>query len=157
MTHRAPRLLAALAVSGLLVAGCADEGAPIVEDTDERVEAIVHMSPTCDCCGAHAAHLDAAGYDVTLVEVEDVREIKEKVGLPGGLESCHTTLIDGYAVEGHVPAASIDRLLTARPAIDGIALAGMPAGSPGMGGTQQEPWHIESFVDGHVGPRFDTR
>lgn len=78
------------------------------------------------------------------------RHLKESVGIPPDLASCHTALIDGYVVEGHVPADAIRRLLDERPEIDGIALPGMPAGSPGMGGRRDAAWVVYAVSGGEV-------
>lgn len=156
------RLAALTAAAALLVTACsgADEVATGQSSEPEAVDAataVVYKSPTCDCCARHAAHLEASGFDVELVTVEDPRSVKDAEGVPAEVESCHTTVVGGYAVEGHVPAASIERLLAERPDSDGIGLAGMPAGSPGMGGSKSEPWDIQAFADGEVTGTFETR
>lgn len=92
----------------------------------------VHKSPTCGCCTSWVEHLRKAGFPVQVVENEDVNPIKIEVGVPPGRGSCHTALVAGYFVEGHVPVDDILRLLKERPEARGLALPGMPAGSPGM-------------------------
>lgn len=92
----------------------------------------VHRSPSCGCCGGWAGHLRSAGYVVTIIDEADLAPIKTKAGVPDALQSCHTAFIDGYVVEGHVPLEAIERMLTERPALRGIAVPGMPTGSPGM-------------------------
>jgi hypothetical protein len=123
---------------------------PAVSTVTAEGEAVVYRSETCSCCHGHVEHLEAAGWVVRDVVVADVREVKEQLGVPGPMESCHTTVVDGYFVEGHVPADVIDQLLEERPEIDGIALPGMPAGSPGMGGEQVEPFVLHAVVDGQT-------
>jgi hypothetical protein len=119
------------------------------EPSGGRVAAVIHRSPTCDCCAEHAAHLDAAGFATQQnLHADDLAAWKEAQGIPPALWSCHTTEVGGYLVEGHVPAESVRKLLEERPDVDGIALAGMPAGSPGMSGVQEGPLVIEAFVDG---------
>lgn len=90
----------------------------------------------------------AHGWTVRSIETDDMTGIKRKHNLPDGTWSCHTAVIDGYVVEGHVPLAAIEDMLASRPAIDGIALPGMPAGSPGMPGMQEAPFQILAIADG---------
>jgi hypothetical protein len=92
----------------------------------------VYKTPTCGCCKAWVEHLRAAGFEVQVQDLADVTPHKQRLGVPPRLASCHTAVVDGYVVEGHVPAADVTRLLATRPAITGIAVAGMPMGSPGM-------------------------
>ena len=99
----------------------------------------LHKNPECSCCDEHARYLGKNGFEVTVIEDEQLTAFKAKHGVPASLEGCHTTLIDGYVVEGHVPVSAIHRLLRERPKLRGIAVPGMPAGSPGMGGTRTEP------------------
>lgn len=93
----------------------------------------VYKSPTCGCCTAWIKHVRAAGYEVVAVDVEDVTPFKTKYGVPLDLASCHTGVVDGYAIEGHVPADLIDRLLREKPPqAKALIVPGMPVGSPGM-------------------------
>lgn len=92
----------------------------------------VHKSPTCGCCTLWVEHLQHAGFPVQVVETDDLAPIKAQLGVPPGRGSCHTAQVAGYFVEGHVPADDIVRLLTERPDARGLALPGMPLGSPGM-------------------------
>lgn len=92
----------------------------------------VYKSPTCGCCGDWVKHLEQNGFAVAVHDVDDVDPFKRKAGLTPQLASCHTAFVDGYAVEGHVPAADIKRLLAERPAARGLTVPGMPLGSPGM-------------------------
>jgi hypothetical protein len=92
----------------------------------------VVKSPYCGCCGQWVEYLRAEGFEVKVVEAEDVTPAAAQAGVPDDLRSCHTATIAGYAVEGHVPAADIRRLLAERPDAAGIAVPGMPIGSPGM-------------------------
>ena len=93
---------------------------------------VVYKSPTCGCCTKWVEYLQAAGMDVKTTDVDDMGTIKERFGVPGRLSSCHTGIIDGYIVEGHVPIEDIRRLLTEKPKAVGITVPGMPIGSPGM-------------------------
>jgi hypothetical protein len=103
---------------------------------------------TCGCCAAWVRHLEAAGFPVTVHEVGDTHAVSALAGVPADLHACHTARIGGYAVEGHVPAEAIGRLLAARPAVRGIAVPGMPIGSPGMEtpGKAPEPYDVIAFA-----------
>jgi hypothetical protein len=108
----------------------------------------LYKTPGCGCCDGHAAHLREHGIVVASVETPDLAQIKRQHGVPDDLAGCHTILLDGFVVEGHVPAPVILRLLRERPRIRGIALAGMPEGSPGMPGPKTGPWTIYAFGNG---------
>lgn len=109
----------------------------------------VHKDPTCGCCEAWVDHVRAAGYEARVVEVAAINAVKAKLGVPPGLRSCHTAEIDGYVLEGHVPAAAIARLLAERPKVRGLAVPGMPIGSPGMEveGRDSETYDVMAFGD----------
>lgn len=106
---------------------------------------IVHKSPTCGCCGLWVEHMQAAGFKVDVREAEDINPVKERVGVPFAKGSCHTAEIEGYFIEGHVPADDVKRLLAERPEAKGLVLPGMPAGSPGMEmpDGRTEPYTVE--------------
>lgn len=108
----------------------------------------MYKNPQCGCCGAYAQHLRRAGYQVKVIEADDLTAIKKRFGVPAQLESCHTMTVGDYVVEGHVPVKHIVRLLAEKPAIKGIALPGMPEGSPGMGGSKREPFAIYQLAPG---------
>jgi hypothetical protein len=95
---------------------------------------VVHVYKTrgCGCCAAWVEHLEAAGYPVQVEDVDDIDAVNARLGIPARTTSCHTAQVDGYLVEGHVPAADIDRMLAERPPIAGLAVPGMPARAPGM-------------------------
>lgn len=93
---------------------------------------VVTKDPSCGCCRAWAEHVRAAGFPVEIVESASVARLKARLGVPQDLAGCHTAEVGGYVVEGHVPAADVQRLLKERPAVAGIAVPGMPIGSPGM-------------------------
>ena len=95
-------------------------------------EITVYKTPTCGCCTKWVDHLKANGFNVTVHEVENTAEYSRKNGVPASARSCHIGVVGGYAVEGHVPAAEIQRLLKERPKAKGLAVPGMPVGSPGM-------------------------
>jgi hypothetical protein len=92
----------------------------------------VYKSPTCGCCGSWVDHVKAAGFAVEVHDVDNLSDIKADAGVPANARSCHTAIVGGYAIEGHVPATTIQRLLKEKPAIAGVAVPGMPVGSPGM-------------------------
>lgn len=92
----------------------------------------VAKSPHCGCCNAWIEHVRRAGFQIRIVEAHDVTPIARQLGVPDNLRSCHTAVVDGYVIEGHVPAADIRRLLAQRPRGTGLAVPGMPIGSPGM-------------------------
>lgn len=125
--------LAVLAVSLTALAGCAEPaavaGAP---EAGQGVGVVVHKTPTCGCCGDWVEHLRESGFDVTVRDLDDLSPVKERVGVPYGLGSCHTAEVEGYFVEGHVPAQDVERLLAERPDARGLTVPGMPLGSPGM-------------------------
>ncbi|HSM12125.1 MAG TPA: DUF411 domain-containing protein [Lysobacter sp.] len=93
---------------------------------------VVHKSATCGCCNLWVDHMREAGFQVEVRDVDNVNTIKERVGVPLGKGSCHTAEVDGYFVEGHVPAEDVKRLLAEKPDAKGLVVPGMPAGSPGM-------------------------
>jgi hypothetical protein len=107
---------------------------------------LVYKSPTCGCCNGWVEHLEAAGFTVDARDVRDLMTIKVDGGVPTSMSSCHTALVDGYVVEGHVPAEQVKRLLDERPDVAGIAVPGMPIGSPGMEGPNPQPYQVWSFT-----------
>ena len=108
----------------------------------------VTKDPSCGCCEGWADHIRAAGFPVKIVESADVDSLKQRLGVPAELASCHTAEMDGYVVEGHVPAAALRRLLAERPVATGLAVPGMPAGSPGMDFPGVDPEPYEAFLFG---------
>ena len=112
----------------------------------------VFKSPTCSCCHEWEAYLRGLGYTVKSVPTDDMAAVKARYGLPQDTWSCHTAVIAGYAVEGHVPVEAIEDLLAKRPAIDGIALPAMPPGSPGMPGAKEGPFEVLAVTDGTASP-----
>ena len=109
-------------------------------------EVIVYKSPTCGCCNKWVEHLQANGFTVKAQNVTDVMPYKSANGVPPALGSCHTAKVDGYVIEGHVPADDIKRLLKERPKVLGLSVPGMPIGSPGMEqGAHKEKYDVLSF------------
>ena len=115
---------------------------------DELTKATVYKDPACGCCHEYVAYLRENRFDVEVVDTDDLAPIKQQSGVPPDLEGCHSTLVGGYVVEGHVPIDAVRRLLQERPPIRGISLPGMPMGSPGMGGEKTEPFVIYEISDG---------
>lgn len=105
-----------------------------------RIE--VYKSPACGCCGKWAEHLRQSGFAAVVNDIHDLPGFRTKSGVPKALASCHTALVDGYFVEGHVPAADIWNLLKNRPKAIGLAVPGMPTGSPGMDAPHAEPYDV---------------
>jgi hypothetical protein len=93
---------------------------------------VVHKNPSCGCCGLWIEHMHAHGFEVEVRDIDDMGPVKERVGVPAGMGSCHTAEVAGYFIEGHVPAADVQRLLAERPEALGLTVPGMPLGSPGM-------------------------
>ncbi|MDR9468013.1 MAG: DUF411 domain-containing protein [Marinospirillum sp.] len=105
----------------------------------------VYKSASCGCCKDWVTHIEEAGFEVEAHDLSDVNSKKQELGLPYQLASCHTAVIDGYVIEGHVPASDIKRLLSERPEITGLAVPRMPHGSPGMETGRQDPYEVVSF------------
>jgi hypothetical protein len=106
---------------------------------------VVYKTEGCGCCNGWVEHLQAAGFEVDARNVTDLMSVKRDAGVPAANSSCHTALVDGYVVEGHVPADVIKRLLAERPDIAGVAVPGMPTGSPGMEGSGAKPYDVLTF------------
>lgn len=102
----------------------------------------VYKSPDCGCCSNWTNYVKRRGYEIKIIDTDNMAEIKDQYGIPDDLTSCHTTIIGDYFVEGHIPTEAIDKLLADHPDIKGIAMADMPAGSPGMPGNKSAPFEI---------------
>ncbi|WP_422023211.1 DUF411 domain-containing protein [Pyruvatibacter mobilis] len=139
------RTVLALITAGVLVVtgGVAFLG---FQPSARAAEITVYKDPNCGCCGQWVNHVKAAGFAVTVKNTPELGRIKTELGVPADLHSCHTATVDGYVIEGHVPAADIRRLLVERPDARGIAVPGMPIGSPGMEqGSRREPYRVILF------------
>ena len=123
------RRSAILSLFAVPVLACTRAGQAIAAN---QPRILVHKTESCGCCKLWVSHLEKAGFLVQAVNVDNLGPIKERVGVPYGMGSCHTAEVEGYFVEGHVPAADIQRLLRERPQAKGLTVPGMPAGSPGM-------------------------
>ncbi|HAO39997.1 MAG TPA: metal-binding protein [Afipia sp.] len=106
---------------------------------------LVHKDPNCGCCTGWVQHLRDAGFTVTVKETALLQAIRKRLDVPGDLAACHTAEIAGYVIEGHVPALAVRQLLEKRPAAVGLAVPGMPAGSPGMEGGTPRKYDVVLF------------
>ena len=115
-------------------------------------EMTVYKDPNCGCCGNWVKHMEAAGHTVHTINTEGMDNIKTTLGVPEQLRSCHTTKVDGYLLEGHVPAADVEKLLSERPKARGLAVPGMPMGAPGMDmpGVSPDSYKVILFGDEQV-------
>jgi hypothetical protein len=152
------RTLAALATLTIFAAcGTADASSDAADPqamlaSDDAAQAlptiVVYKTSTCGCCSGWVDHMRAAGFTVDARDVPtnaDLMRVKLDAGVPGAMTTCHTSLVDGYVVEGHVPADQVKRLLAERPSVAGIAVPGMPIGSPGMEGPGAQPYRVYSW------------
>ncbi len=105
----------------------------------------VYKSPTCGCCNDWVKHLQANGMNVTSHNTDNMDQVKAALGIKPGLASCHTAEVEGYVIEGHVPAHEIERLLSEKPDIAGLAVPGMPMGAPGMEGASKDSYEVLMF------------
>ncbi|RWH81219.1 MAG: DUF411 domain-containing protein [Mesorhizobium sp.] len=129
-------MLRILALTALMVAGLS------FAQADETLKATLYKNPQCGCCEGYADYLRKNGFEVEVKPTNDLASISSKAGVPATFQGCHTTFVDGYVVDGHVPVKTVKKLLSDRPDIAGISLPGMPAGSPGMVGGKTEPFTI---------------
>lgn len=163
MTNQKFFLAAILVTAGVIIAGVfvlnlgQDETAQIAEvtssedtnsvsqetgDAQSEKQAVVFKQANCGCCNGYIAELKRQGFSVEVKPEKDMAPIKEKYGIPQDRQSCHTTVIGNYFIEGHVPIAAVEKLLSDKPAVDGIGLPGMPLGTPGMPGVKQAPYEV---------------
>ena len=116
-------------------------GAVLADET----KITVYKTPTCGCCSKWVSHLEQNGFEVESINRQNLRTIKSMAGVEPKLASCHTAKVDGYVIEGHVPADDIKRLLAERPDVKGLAAPGMPHGSPGMESGRKDAYQVLSF------------
>lgn len=114
----------------------------------EGTPVTMYKSPTCGCCVGHAGFLENNNFDVEIIPSSNLEIIKSNYNIPSEMRSCHTSVIGDYFIEGHMPLEAINKLLAEQPDIDGIALPGMPTGSPGMPGAKSQEWIIYQLKDG---------
>ncbi|HEX6002022.1 MAG TPA: DUF411 domain-containing protein [Hyphomicrobiaceae bacterium] len=132
------------ALAGLAALGAAP-AVPLAAGTEALPGMTVHRDPSCSCCSAWIEHVRRAGFPVKVVATDSVDAIKRRLGVPDALASCHTAEVQGYVIEGHVPAKAIRRLLAERPQAVGLAVPGMPSGSPGMEAGTPETFDVVLF------------
>ena len=128
---------------GLMAAAALGASAAAAVADDAMV--VVHKDPNCGCCLLWVQHLRDAGFAVRVEEAADLKAVRARLGIPAALAACHTAEVAGYVLEGHVPAEAVRRLLSERPNAKGIAVPGMPIGSPGMEGGQPQPFTVVLF------------
>jgi len=124
----------------LVVSGCT-EVTPVSPELAKH-EVTIFKSASCGCCGGFAQYAKDKGMNIKINVIEDIEPIKKQFKISDELRSCHTSVIDKYFVEGHVPTEAIEKLMKEKPDIAGISLPGMPAGSPGMPGEKSETWVV---------------
>ena len=145
------KTLLAFAPAAALSLGLASFGSVGMGHADSHSDMMDHgtmhvtKSPTCGCCGAWVALAREEGYDIEVTDTDDVTTVKQENNVPDTMWACHTAMIDGYVIEGHVPFEAIAKLLEDRPDITGIAVPGMPGGSPGMGDDPTARYDVVAF------------
>lgn len=131
----------AIAVSYVLAQGGAGGGSETIAG-----KVTLYKSPECGCCENYATYLERGGTEVEVINRNDMKSVKERYGVPRSLESCHTTLVNDYVIEGHIPVEVVGEFLKEQPDTAGIALPGMPSGSPGMPGSKEAPFRIHKLT-----------
>ena len=135
----------ALGVSVVALALTTGAAPASIDAAAKRPAITVYKDPGCGCCKSWIQHLIKHGYQVDAKDTPQMTEIKRSLGVPDGLSACHTAIVNGYLIEGHVPAADIARLLKEKPKVAGLAVPGMPMGSPGMEGPRAQHYQVLSF------------
>ena len=115
---------------------------------NKKLSVEVFKTPSCGCCYGYVLFLEKEKFNVKQTDMRSLHSIKQKYNIPLEMQSCHTTIIGKYFIEGHVPLEAVNKLLKERPNIDGIALPGMPIGTPGMPGKKEEPFVVYQLIDG---------
>jgi hypothetical protein len=138
----------------MMVATAVMVGAPLLvgaaqqRGTQTLPAVTVYKDPNCGCCSLWITHMERAGFRVTATNTANMPALRAKLGVPGPVQSCHTAVVDGFVVEGHVPADDVKRLLASRPKVKGVAVPGMPLGSPGMEqGNVKHHYSVLTFDD----------
>lgn len=156
-----------IALAAVVLAGSAavwgvvsydDGGTPSSAGAGDAAPAmVVYRTPACGCCEAWAEHMEAAGFDVRVEEEPDLAGLKRELGVPPRLHACHTAVVDGKVIEGHVPASTVRRYLSSGAPGRGLAVPGMPAGSPGMPSPRPEPYDVLAFDADGSARVFESR
>ncbi len=144
MTRNPVRILALVTTAVALTLTTAAARTPSHE-SPKKPTVSVYKDPNCGCCKNWIEHLIKHGYRVDAKDTPDMAAIKRTLGVPDALGACHTAVVNGYLIEGHVPAEDIDRLLDRRPRVAGLAVPGMPMGSPGMESPRKQHYQVFTF------------
>ncbi|MEQ1621424.1 MAG: DUF411 domain-containing protein [Methylococcales bacterium] len=150
------RSMIVVAMCMLVLIGCAGTTSTDIRKAtasssgEKPIDIVVYRSPTCACCSKWMDHLQENNFNVKEIRSNnEVQELKDKYGITAEISSCHTAIVDGYAIEGHVPADDIKALLKTKPKVTGISVPGMPIGTPGMEmGSDKETFDVLSFERG---------
>tara|TARA_Y100000768_G_C23828306_1_gene610036 strand:+ start:11 stop:493 length:483 start_codon:yes stop_codon:yes gene_type:complete len=126
----------------------ADKQKVLASTNKDKMNVEVFKTPSCGCCYGYVLFLEKEKFNVKQTDMRSLHSIKKKYNIPLEMQSCHTTIIGKYFIEGHVPLQAVNKLLKDQPEIDGIALPGMPIGTPGMPGEKEEPYVIYQLIDG---------
>ena len=141
-------VLTALTLSFFYIFNFVTDKKDALANIDNKQIVEVFKTPTCGCCYGYVLFLEKEKYKVKQTDMRSLHSIKQKYNIPIEMQSCHTTIMGEYFIEGHVPIEAINKLLKEQPDIDGIALPGMPIGTPGMPGDKDEPYVIYQLIDG---------
>lgn len=142
-------MLTRILLAGLLAAALGTAAMARVEAVAPAPVVTVYKSPTCGCCTKWVDHMRAAGFTVEVHDMDNVNPLKDEVGVPNALRSCHTAVVNGYTLEGHVPADLVQKLLKEKPkTVAGLAVPGMPMGSPGMEGPRKDAYDVVAYTAG---------
>jgi hypothetical protein len=144
MMDRRGFLAATLAGAATLIARRASAAVPL-HSRVARPPVTVYKDASCGCCKKWVEYMQGSGFTVTAHDSPDMDALKDHYGVPSGVRSCHTALVGGYVIEGHVPATDVDRLLKEQPKVAGLAVPGMVMGSPGMDGPTSKPYAVLAF------------
>ena len=126
----------------------ADKQKVLASTDNNKLNVEVFKTPSCGCCYGYVLFLEKEKFNVKQTDMRSLHSIKKKYNIPLEMQSCHTTIMGKYFIEGHVPLQAVNKLLKEQPDIDGIALPGMPIGTPGMPGEKEEPYVIYQLIDG---------
>ncbi|MBI2650859.1 DUF411 domain-containing protein [Candidatus Woesearchaeota archaeon] len=132
-----------LVVALIAVSGCASsQNSQNAKASNFGIKATIFKSSGCGCCNVYLQYMNKKGFNLEVMQTEDMDAVKAKYNIPASMQSCHTIIIGDYFVEGHVPSEAIEKLMAEKPTIRGIAMPGMPSGSPGMPGSKKAPFVI---------------
>ena len=141
-------ILLILSVSLFFASNFVADKQKVLASTNNKLNVEVFKTPSCGCCYGYVLFLEKEKFNVKQTDMRSLHSIKKKYNIPLEMQSCHTTIMGKYFIEGHVPLQAVNKLLKEQPDIDGIALPGMPIGTPGMPGEKEEPYVIYQLIDG---------